>query len=157
MTSLHAPRTPSYIGLTPASDTARRVHQAASRKRDTAPEIALRRVLHARGLRYRLDARDLPGRPDLVFAPARVVVFVDGDFWHGRNLAERVSKLSVGHNAPYWVAKITANATRDLRNNARLVALGWRVLRVWESDIHADLESVANSIEATCSATDPGT
>ena len=89
--------TPRYVGLRPASAKASRIASASSRKRDTECEMALRRALWQRGLRYRLAVRDLPGRPDIVFARERVLVFCDGDFWHGRNLAARVRKLALGH------------------------------------------------------------
>jgi G:T-mismatch repair DNA endonuclease (very short patch repair protein) len=65
-------------------------------------------------------------------------VFCDGDFWHGRNLEERIRKLSVGHNAPYWIAKIQANVARDRRHDDELRAIGWIVLRYWETDVRHD-------------------
>jgi DNA mismatch endonuclease (patch repair protein) len=68
------------------------------------------------------------------------VIFVDGDFWHGRNLAKRLAKLSKGHNSGYWVRKIKSNVARDRRVCRQLRALGWRVIRVWETDIHSHLE-----------------
>ena len=89
------------------------------------------------------------GRPDLVFHAARVVVFCDGDFWHGRDLPARLARLQRGHNAPYWVAKIETNVARDRRNDAALAAGGWLVLRVWEGEINADVERVAARIETT--------
>jgi DNA mismatch endonuclease (patch repair protein) len=98
------------------------------------------------GLRYRVDAKRLHGRPDLVFASARVVVFVDGDFWHGRNLKAREAKLRVGHNAPYWIAKIRANVERDQRNTAQLIADGWLVLRFWETEIVKAPDDIAKEI-----------
>ena len=79
---------------------------------------------------------------------AKVVVFCDGDFWHGRNLFERVRKLERGHNAPYWVAKITSNVARDRRQDQDLVDKGWLVLRFWESDIHRDAEAIAAKVAA---------
>jgi DNA mismatch endonuclease (patch repair protein) len=92
---------------------------------------------------------DLPGRPDIVFVGARVAVFCDGDFWHGRNLRERVRKLKRGHNAPYWVTKITSNVARDRRHDRDLVEEGWLVLRFWESDIHRDAAAIATRVAAT--------
>lgn len=93
------------------------------------------------------DAR-LPGRPDIVFPSARVAVFCDGDFWHGRDLAQRLERLRGGHNAPYWVTKIEANVQRDQRRNEALRDAGWRVLRFWETDINRDVEAVADEVAA---------
>jgi DNA mismatch endonuclease (patch repair protein) len=81
-----------------------------------------------------------------MFARERVVVFCDGDFWHGRDLDARLAKLSAGHNAPYWTAKIRANVERDVRHNKQLEAAGWLVLRFWESDILLDVRAVAEAI-----------
>src|SRR5262249_11081423 len=106
-------------------------------------------ALWQRGLRYRVDAKDLPGRPDVTFARARVVVFCDGDFWHGRNLEERIRKLSAGHNAPYWIAKIQANVARDRRHEDQLRAAGWIVLRYWETDVKREAALIADAIAST--------
>jgi DNA mismatch endonuclease (patch repair protein) len=138
--------------LTPASEQATRAARGSSRKRDTRPELLLRRAVFSRGLRYRCVAADLPGKPDLVFRRARVVVFVDGDFWHGRNLAARLMRLKRGHNAPYWVAKIEGNVARDQRTNERLRGAGWMVLRFWEHDIRTNVDAVAGSVLAAVRA-----
>lgn len=145
-------RAPSYRGLRPASGTASRVARASSGKRDTKPELLLRRAVRRTGLRYSIDVASLPGRPDLVFSAARLAVFCDGDFWHGRRLARRISRLEVGHNAPYWVAKIKSNVDRDRRTNRALRDSGWKVLRFWESDVvaHPDkaVDAVLKAIQA---------
>ena len=104
-----------------------------NRKRDTRPELALRRELHRRGLRYRVDASPLPGlrcRADIVFTRPRVAVFVDGCFWH--SCPEHGTRPST--NAVYWKAKIGRNVERDRRNDAHLSAEGWTVIRVWEHE-----------------------
>ena len=137
-----------YVGLVSASSRATAAARGSSRKRDTRPELMLRRALFQRGLRYRCAAEDLPGRPDLVFRRARVVVFADGDFWHGRDLTGRLVKLKQGHNATYWLAKIEGNAFRDRRINAELAALGWTVLRFWEAEIKRDLYRIVDEIAA---------
>lgn len=98
------------------------------------------------GLRYRIHRADLPGRPDVVFVAARVAVFVDGDFWHGRDWRSRRARLARGANAPYWLAKIAANRTRDRRSTAALQRHGWTVIRVWERDVLADPERIANAV-----------
>jgi DNA mismatch endonuclease (patch repair protein) len=83
-----------------------------------------------------------------VFPNARVVVFCDGDFWHGRDLEARIARLRNGHNAPYWVAKIQTNVARDARNTLALRQQGWTVLRFWETDILASAAAVASRVEA---------
>lgn len=106
----------------------------------------LRRELWRHGLRYRLAVANLPGRPDIVFVRERVAVFCDGDFWHGRNLEQRIARLQNGHNAGYWVAKVEANVARDRRQTGVLQAAGWRVLRLWETDILKDPGAAATVV-----------
>jgi len=106
----------------------------------------LRSHLWRLGCRYRIDVSNLPGRPDIVFPKARLVVFCDGDFWHGRRWAERRRKLRTGHNADYWVRKIGRNIERDRQNTALLEKAGWTVLRFWEGDILRCCGDVASQI-----------
>ena len=138
--------TPSYKGLAPASPTASRIAVAASAKRDTRPELLLRWALRGKSVRYSLDVASLPGRPDLVVRSARLAVFCDGDFWHGRYLQRRLKKLAVGHNAKYWTSKIKSNVARDRRIRKSLQAAGWTVLRLWESDVREDPARAAEKI-----------
>lgn len=139
--------TPSYKGLTPASSAASRVHSRSSIKANTRCELLLRSALWRRGLRYRLNAYGLPGRPDVVFRKERIVVFVDGDFWHGRDWSIRRQKLEAGTNPKYWVQKIESNIARDRRIDDQLRTLGWTVIRLWESDISADIARHSDRIE----------
>ena len=125
---------------------------AAVRGRDTRPEIALRRALHARGLRYRVHPRDVIGRPDLANRSRRVAVFVDGDFWHAnpaewerRGFDSMEAQFPASKRAA-WVAKLSRNIERDAEVNAALGAEGWRVIRVWESEVRADPDAVADRI-----------
>ena len=97
--------------------------------KDTRPELIIRRGLHARGFRYRLHDRKLPGKPDLVFPRYRAVIFVNGCFWHGHGCELYRFPKS---NTEYWTKKIAANVTRDRKHLEQLLELGWRVLRVWE-------------------------
>ena len=113
---------------------------SAVRSRDTRPERLLRSELFRRGLRFRLCVNDLPGRPDIVFRGQKVAVFVDGDFFHGggweaRGFARFEEQFRRWNNPSFWEKKITSNMERDKRVNADLRGLGWRVLRIWESDI----------------------
>jgi len=111
-------------------------------RRDTAPELAVRRALHAMGLRYRVDLSPLPGlrsRADIVFTRQRVAAFVDGCFWHGCPDHGTLPK----HNAAWWAEKIEANRRRDRRVDDTLRAAGWVVVRIWE---HEDPVAAAERI-----------
>ncbi len=115
----------------------------ANRSRDTGPEIAIRQRLHARGLRYRVDARPLEGlrrRADVVFRLAMVAVFVDGCFWHCCPSHGTIPAT----NADYWIPKLARNVERDRDTDRILRAAGWTVVRVWE---HQDPDASARRIE----------
>lgn len=117
---------------------------------DTKPELTLRKALWRRGLRYRLRS-NLPGRPDLVFPGRRAVVFVDGDYWHGRQWTTRgfeslSAQMSRVNDAAYWIRKIGGNVERDLRVTRDLEALGWRVIRVWETDLNRKPADVVDAV-----------
>jgi DNA mismatch endonuclease (patch repair protein) len=132
-------------GVPPASTLGVRRRMQATRRRDTAPELALRRELYHRGLRYRVDLAlpELPRRRmDIVFTRARLVVLVDGCFWHGCPEHGTTARA----NAAFWAAKITANKARDVDTDRRLEMAGWTVLRVWE---HEPAEAAADRIVET--------
>ena len=120
----------------------------ANRRRDTSPEIAVRRLVHAAGLRYRVDVRPLPDlnrRADLVFSRAQVAVFVDGCYWHGcpehGTTAQR--------NADYWKAKIEGNVARDAQTDRLLSDAGWTVIRAWEHQAPANVaKEVVRAVRA---------
>lgn len=115
--------------LTPAERSAR---MAGIKGRDTRPELLVRSYLHKTGLRFRLHARDLPGRPDLVLPKYGALVFVEGCFWHGHHCQKgRIP----GTNSAFWSLKIETNKARDLRNQRALRRTGWRVFRVWECQL----------------------
>ncbi len=101
--------------------------------KDSAPELKVRRILTAMGLRYRLHRRDLPGSPDIVFPRRRLALFVHGCFWHGHDCrrGERTPKS----NTDYWLAKIARNRARDAWASAQLAASGWRAATVWECEL----------------------
>jgi len=124
---------------------------AAVRGKDSKAELALRRALHARGLRYRLHAADVFGHPDLVIRSRRLAVFVDGDMWHGNEHRRRgLSSLAdlFPTRTEWWVAKIERNVQRDQEVNARLKADDWTVVRVWESEVLQDPQKAADKVLA---------
>jgi DNA mismatch endonuclease (patch repair protein) len=104
----------------------------AVKRSNTAPEIIVRQVLHALGLRFRLHRRDLPGSPDVVLPRFRTVIFVHGCFWHRHPDCRYTTTPKTRQE--YWLPKFAANIERDLRKEAQLQALGWRVLLVWECE-----------------------
>jgi DNA mismatch endonuclease, patch repair protein len=139
-------RSARFAGLRPSSSQSSAIASTSSIKRGTQCELRLSRRVRTLGLRFRTNVSSLPGCPDLVFDQVKVAVFADGDFWHGRQLASRLKRLAKGHNSEYWVRKIRSNVARDRRVRRQLNALGWKVLRIWESDIHADVERATSRI-----------
>lgn len=132
-----------------ASSPARRRVMQANRSRDTGPEMAIRRILHSMGLRYRVDVRpikEVRRRADIVFGPAKVAVFVDGCFWHC--CPQHGSQPAT--NADYWIPKLERNIERDRETNRVLQRAHWRVIRVWE---HQDPMEAALRIRKIVRAT----
>ena len=114
-------------------------------------EVALRSILHRRGLRFRKNYAKLIGKPDIVFPGARVAVFIDGDYWHARVLREQGPKALQDQmktaNRGYWINKFTKRVDRDDEVTVALEQDGWTVVRIWETDARADLEGAADLIE----------
>jgi DNA mismatch endonuclease (patch repair protein) len=106
------------------------------KSRDTAPELAVRRILRAAGIGYRLGGAGLPGRPDVVMKGRRVAVFAHGCFWHGHDCARGARRPKA--NAGYWAAKIERNRARDAAGEAALRERGWRVVTVWECTLRTE-------------------
>lgn len=135
----------------PRDEVAR--NMSAIRSGENRTEVALRRALYALGLRYRKYANRLPGRPDLVFRRSRVVVFVDGDYWHARELVEgtgtalrrRLRRLPE-ESRKYWLKKFRYRVGRDREVTELLRRDGWTVIRLWESDVRRDVDSAARRI-----------
>lgn len=126
-----------------ASSAAVAQRMSRARRRDTLPELLVRREAHRRGLRYRVDA-PLPGmarrRADMLFGRARVAVFVDGCFWHACPAHESMPRA----NGRWWAEKLAGNVARDRETDAHLRASGWTVLRFWE---HEQPRDVVDAIE----------
>lgn len=100
---------------------------------DTTPELAVRRLAHSMGYRFRLHRKDLPGKPDLTFPRLRKTIFVHGCFWHGHDCA-RGGRVPV-QNRDYWKRKVARNMERDMNVQSALQRLGWKSLVVWECEI----------------------
>jgi DNA mismatch endonuclease (patch repair protein) len=106
------------------------------KSKGTTPEMAVRRLVHGMGYRFRLHRNDLPGRPDLVFPSRRKVIFVHGCFWHGHDDPNcAVGRRQPKSNLDYWLPKLSRNKARDADNSAALTRLGWSVITIWECKI----------------------
>lgn len=116
------------------------------RNKDSAIEIALRRELWKRHLRYRKNVTSIFGKPDIVFIGLKIAVFVDSEFWHGYDWENKQSEIK--SNREFWIPKIERNIQRDKEVNEKLQGDGWTVIRVWGSDIEQDVASVADQIES---------
>jgi DNA mismatch endonuclease (patch repair protein) len=119
---------------------ARSANMRAVRRQNTAPEMAVRRLLHAAGYRYRLHVKKLPGSPDIVFTGRRKVIFVHGCFWHGHDCRGGRRPQS---NQSYWLPKIARNQQRDATALDALLQSGWQTLFVWECEIPNRISLVA--------------
>lgn len=139
------PRSPAP----PASDPATRYRMQRTPQRDTAAELALRRELFRRGLRYRVDVAPLTGlrrRADLLFSRAKVAVFVDGCFWHSCATHGTLPRA----NAEWWASKLAATVRRDRDTDRLLTEAGWTVVRIWEHEAIADAaDRIVNIVRAT--------
>lgn len=110
------------------SELMRKIHS-----RDTSPELALRKLLWNGGIRYRKNVARLPGSPDLAIQKYKIAVFIDGEFWHGYNWAEKRGKIK--SNREYWIPKIERNIVRDTEINQKLLYMGYRIIRFWQHEI----------------------
>lgn len=130
------------------SREARSANMRKIRSRDTSPELSVRRYLHRRGLRFRLHARELPGKPDLVFPSRRACVFVHGCFWHGcPHCADGTRRVK--SNVSYWSSKVQGNRARDVKHTAALKKEEWSVFVIWECEVRNEskLFTLANRIK----------
>jgi len=131
----------SRQSVDPLNDVIRRQMQRMPRQH-TRPEIALRRALHRKGLRFRLQSKDLPGRPDIVLSRVKIAIFVDGCFWHRCAIHYKPPK----NNSEWWSAKFAANVQRDRDKDAELVAQGWLPVHVWEHDDPSEAADMLHSL-----------
>lgn len=116
------------------------------RSTNTKSEIVFRKALWKIGFRYRLNLASLPGKPDIVLNKYKIVIFIDGEFWHGYNWEKK--KETIKANRPYWVAKIEKNISRDEQNNTILQNMGYKVIRFWESEVKKELDLCISKVLA---------
>jgi DNA mismatch endonuclease, patch repair protein len=116
---------------------------------DTKPEQKLRKFLWNLGVRYRKNVKKLPGTPDIVISKHKLIIFIDGEFWHGFNWTVKRGKIV--SNRDFWIPKIERNMQRDLSNNKYYSERGWTVMRFWEHEIkkefHVCINQILNIIE----------
>jgi len=117
------------------------------RSEDTRPELALRRLVHGMGYRYRLHDRSLPGKPDLVFPSRKKVIFVHGCFWHRHAKASCKLARLPKTRLEFWLPKLEANRLRDVRTRRQLTRNGWRVLTIWECQL-SNIDLVSKRVES---------
>ncbi len=125
----------------------RRLNMSRIRGRDTKPELLIRKGLHARGYRFRVNVSSLPGRPDIVFPKYRAVIQVNGCFWHGHDC--HLFKMPASRQ-DFWAEKIAANRERDRRTNQSLSEAGWRVLTIWECSLKGVKRRLPEEVLACC-------
>lgn len=135
------------VSTTNETDAARSAQMSRIRGRDTKPEMRVRRAVHSAGLRYRLHAKDLPGKPDLVFRSRRVTVFVHGCFWHQHPDPSCKLARMPKSKLDFWRPKLEGNRLRDVKVRDELEARGWSVVEVWECQTgKQDVEALATRL-----------
>lgn len=119
----------------------------SNKSKDTKPELLLRREIWSRGMRYRKNCKELPGKPDIAFIKAKIAVFVDGKMWHGYDWEHK--KNDFKSNRDFWIPKIESNIERDKKVTQELTVHGWQVIRFWDFEIKKDVVACANKVEQT--------
>lgn len=119
---------------------------AKIKSKDTKPEILFRKELWKAGIRYRKHNKNLPGNPDIVNKKFKLIIFIDGEFWHGYNWSEKKKKLKT--NREFWISKIERNIQRDHENNLKLEKLGYKVFRFWEHDVKKESQKCIQLIRS---------
>ena len=117
----------------------------ANKSTGTKPELVLAKAMWALGLRYRKNSGSIFGKPDFSFKKYKVAVFVDGEFWHGKDWEQK--KVEIKGNREFWIAKIERNIQRDIEVTGRLKSEGWMVLRFWSNDVVEDTTSCAEKVK----------
>lgn len=141
------------------SDPATRKRMSRVKLKNGAAERLLAKRLWHAGCRYRKNDKRLPGSPDIAITKYKIAIFVDGEFWHGKDWTVKRERLR--RNREYWIEKIEENMARDRRNDAELALMGWRVIRFWEKEVKRDpdacVEEVCDAIlEQICASLEDG-
>ncbi|WP_303318900.1 very short patch repair endonuclease [Flavivirga abyssicola] len=114
------------------------------RGKNTKPEMRFRKALWKKGVRYRVDSKQLPGRPDVSIKKYKLAIFIDGEYWHGYNWYERKKKLKT--NRDFWIPKIERNIQRDKEVNQQLENMGYTIFRFWANEIKTNLKTCINDV-----------
>lgn len=140
--TIKVPRFEQAAGFYTTADRSKRM--ANIKGKNTRPEVLLRKGLWAKGIRFRIHVKNMPGKPDIVINKYRLAVFVDGSFWHG--FQWRIKKTKLKTNAQFWIPKIERNMQRDQINQKKLEEAGYIIMRFWDHDIQNDLKKCLNQI-----------
>lgn len=124
----------------------RRKNMQHIRSKDTKIEILLRKALWKKGIRYRKNYKEIPGRPDIAITKYKIAIFCDGDFFHGKDWEILRPRLEKGSNSDFWINKISQNRERDDLINKELLFQGWTVIRFWETDIKKNINECVQAI-----------
>ena len=127
----------------------RRKNMQHIRSKDTEIEMLLRKALWNKGYRYRKNYSELPGHPDVVLTKYKIVIFCDGEFFHGKNWEVLKPKLKNSNNGEFWINKISKNIERDIDTDRKLIYLGWTVIHFWGDEIKKNLDECIKVIEET--------
>lgn len=119
------------------------------KNKDTGIEVTLRKALWEKGFRYRKNYKALPGKPDIALTKYKIAIFCDSEFFHGKDWESLQEQLKRGHNAEFWIKKISRNMIRDEEVNKQLMFMGWTVVRFWGKDIRKDVNQCVRVIEET--------
>lgn len=114
------------------------------RGKNTKPEVRFRKALWSEGIRFRINQKSLPGKPDVSNKSLKFVVFIDGEFWHGRNWPQKKQKLKSNRN--FWIPKIERNIQRDRQNDSKLLEMGFVVFRFWETQVTKELNRCVKQV-----------
>lgn len=132
--------------LTPAQ---RKKNMRSIKSKDTKIEVILRKALWSKGYRYRKNYKKLPGNPDIALTKYKLVIFCDGEFFHGKDWEVLKPRLEKGKNSEFWISKISRNRERDDEVNKKLLFMGWTVIRFWGDDIKKNTDECIRVIEET--------
>jgi len=139
---IKVPRFEESAGFYTTKERSRLMSQI--KEKNTKPEILFRKALWRTGIRFRVNQKSLPGKPDVSNKSLRFTVFIDGEFWHGRNWQKKKKKLKSNRN--FWIPKIERNIQRDRQNDSKLLEMGFVVFRFWETQVTQELNRCVKQV-----------